>query len=189
MRRDRTGLVSGVVAVSQAAVLAVVLFLLTGIFIYCCGFHIAPEVYQRIRLAGLERCFRRIQHPPGTALVERKDDFIPYASNYCAYFVGELRSFDGERQEIIDFYRQQDRDRPFSEDLYIVFIEDEDWGLARTSISLSREPEPPSFPNPIVGPDDPGYSGLPPFLRDLQGAFYIVFLAHRGNFYFDYRCS
>ncbi|MFN2184100.1 MAG: hypothetical protein ACK2UA_19360 [Anaerolineae bacterium] len=194
MGRDRAGLVGGVVAVSQAAVLAVGILLFACIFIFCCGFYIAPEVYQRMRLAGLEHGFRRIQHPPGTVLVERRDDFLPYAANYCAYFVGELRRFDGERQEIIDFYRYQDRDRPFSEDLYIVFVEDEDWGLAKTSISLRREAEPASFWSPIVAPGYLGTSGFlgtsgaPPFSTDMQGDFYVVFLAHRGDFYFDYRC-
>jgi hypothetical protein len=185
MRSVKASFVVGLKVISWIIVVCTT-SLLICVFTFCCGLYIAPEIYQRIRLASLERGFQRIQHPPGTTLAERKSEFVPYAANYCAYFVGELREFEGERQEIVDFYTRQYRDGPFSEDLYIVFVEDE--GLAKTSFSLRREPEPdwPSYP--IVRPDDLGYSGLPLFPADLQGELYIVFLAHKGDFYFDYRC-
>lgn len=174
----------GTAVISRIGLVCIVALFIC-VYTYCCWFLIVPEIYQRVRLAGLERGFRNIQHPPATTVIERESESMPYAANYCAYFVGELREFEGERQEIVDFYREQDLNGPFSEDLHILFVEDE--GLAKTSISLRGEPDPWSLP-PTVRPDSPGYSGHPPFASDLQGQRYIVFLAHRGTFYFDYRC-
>lgn len=185
MRSARAKSVDGIVAGSKILFASVVLGFIC-ILGWGCGLYVAPDVYQRIRLAALERGFGKISHPSGTALVERKSDYLPYAANRCAYFVGELRAFDGERQEIVDFYTHQTRKDPFSGDLYILFVNDE--GLAERSIPLRGESEHSWASRPIVRPDDPGLSGLPPFPPDLEGRLYLVFLAHKGDFYIDYRC-
>jgi hypothetical protein len=156
------------------------------IFVYCCGFMIAPWIYQEIRLASFNSAFQDIPHPAGTTLVERKTGLIHTTTNDCAYFVGELRRSEGTRQEVVDYYRGQRRKDPFGEDWYLVFVGDT--GLESREICLDGESDSSRECWPAVGPDLLENTEDWTIPHPLTGNFYIVFFAYEGSFYLDRRC-
>ena len=131
------------------------------------------DIYQFYRLNQYANRFQQLQHPPGTSLVASHRGSPHYGANDCGYFVGELREYSGERQQVIDFYADQEREGLFSEHLYLLFEEDlSEWDDfsklygSKYEISHSWDLSP----------------------SDLEGDRYIVYFAYQGNAYFDYRC-
>ena len=50
--------------------------------------------------------FRKIDHPQGTKLIKRQKAFglLTGSGSHCDYFVGEVRSYSGSQEDILDFY-------------------------------------------------------------------------------------
>jgi hypothetical protein len=70
--------------------------------------------------------FLNVQHPPDTSFVNSNHSVGLFAGNgnHCDYFVGEMRTFDGQQQKLESFYAHQrvaDR-RP-----YIAFVGDSEF--------------------------------------------------------------
>ena len=149
----------------------------------CAFWFLGTTIHQACRLRQFHRAFDQFSHPTNTVMVDSFQGTPHYASNYCAYFVGELRTYSGEKQEIIDFYSNQDVPPLIDRgNIYVVFVEDQNFSA--------------SIP---VYENDPWF-----YEKDIQkNAFwsweisssnlgetphYIVFFTYIGDYYFDYRC-
>lgn len=157
---------------------------------YCCGtFLFGRDICQICKLYLYANSFEQLQHPPGTSLVASRRGFPHFAANYCAYFVGELREYSGERQEVTDFYTAQEREGLFSEHLYLLFVENGEFTEGVPAWRSSGGVDDTDWANSsAVGAAEVEisyYWDLSP--HDLEGDRYIVYFAYIGS-YFDYRC-
>ncbi|MDQ3814525.1 MAG: hypothetical protein M3347_11310 [Armatimonadota bacterium] len=70
-------------------------------------FFIHPLLNNR-RLRQVENSFAQLKHPAQSTLVRRVSDvgLLIGNSNHCDFFVGELRSYTGTQQQILNFYKR-----------------------------------------------------------------------------------
>lgn len=146
------------------------------------------SAYQEASLDGFARRFHRLEHPPGTVLIESHQGRPYFGENECAYFVGELREYSGERQDVIEFYVNQERKNPFSDNMYVLFLED---GEFTESIPVWEGASPwrneavwaaeGTISSSYPSPDDWGLSP-----STLEGKLYVVYFAYIGG-YLDYK--
>jgi hypothetical protein len=145
------------------------------------------DVYQESSLGEFARRFHRLEHPPGTVLVKSHQS-RPYTyGDDRAYFVGELREYSGERQDIIEFYVNQERKKPFAENTYVLFLEGREftesipvWEGASSWHSDAVVAAESVISSPYPSPDDWNLSP-----SALEGRLYVVYFVYIGG-YLDY---
>jgi len=99
--------------------------------IFCSFVLVSPLIVDRIRhdlkLAGMALAWRRISHPPGTTPIadERRVGLLWGNGNHCDYFVGELRTYKGGREAILQHYDGKTVDGGY---VRVVFVEDGEFG-------------------------------------------------------------
>jgi hypothetical protein len=93
----------------------------------------------------------------------------------CAYFVGELREYSGERQRIVEFYINQERESPFAENMYVVFLEDGSFTKSIPAEDISRNENAVSAAEYAIS----YHWRLAP--SDLEDELYIVYFAYIGG--------
>ncbi len=153
------------------------------LFFCVCGFF-GPDIYQTLRLGHFSRSFDRLSHPTNTVHVALFRGNPHHASNWCSYFVADLRTYSGDQQGIVEFYRRQQIPAELLDgSMYVLFVGEDSFE--------------PSFP--IYDEidwryqDDALYEAVewrwglsPAALKDRL--YYIVYFAYTGSYYFDYRC-
>jgi hypothetical protein len=145
---------------------------------------VAPMIYQDGRLRQFYRAFNQYLHPTDTTLVDSFQGMPHYASNYCAYFVGELRTYSGGKQEVIDFYSNQDTPSFIDGgNIYIVFVDDQNFSAAIPVYEDHwRHYSQDAQAEAIEWSWDLSPSALS------EKPHYIVYFTYIGDYYFDYRC-
>lgn len=116
----------------------VALCLITGLFISVIG---KVHVDNNQILGEYERTFRKIDHPPDTAPVtfKRLVTRPPGNGSHCFYFVGEVRSFSGDRVNIEAFYADEQIQLQFFDQAQLESLpydwlgQRADWGIATNS--------------------------------------------------------
>lgn len=129
MKRRRSTFLLKAVAIATG-VLVLLLVVVASPFIWSAIMH------QR-QLAAYERAFDGLSHPPNTRAVKRltAEGLLEGNGNHCDYFVGELRSFDGNRSQLRT-YKDQSIPGVGDKAQYIV-LED----LVSAQSKPSEEPE------------------------------------------------
>ena len=66
-------------------------------------------VGDNLRLESYSAAFRRVDHPTGSVRVDaqRRIGLLTGNGNHCDFFVGEVRRFDGDREDLRSFYGSQ----------------------------------------------------------------------------------
>jgi len=91
-------------------------YALLALMVICClgiaGRVIRPAVNKlssSTELRDLERAFEALQHPAGSLSLSRRtaNGILTDAEKGCDLFVGEIRQFDGDREEISPVYARQ----------------------------------------------------------------------------------
>ncbi len=161
------------------------LSVILGACIFPCAFwFFGTTIHQSCRLRQFHKAFNQFSHPVDTIMVDSLQDTPGYASNYCAYFVGELRTYSGEKQEIIDFYSNQDVP-PLIDggNIYIVFIEDQSFGVA---VPVYEDDHWRHYDEDAQSNAFWLWELSPSALSETP--HYIVYFTYIGDYYFDYRC-
>lgn len=171
----------------------VVQFLLTAMmpivgFFYCSVTWIfGTDIYQWYQLEIFEHKFENIQHPEGTLFVERDRGTPPFATNWCAYYIGELREYTGNKREIIDFYSESSQDTHFINHLFLTFVEGDTLSES-VPVGIDHdgmESEAYDWEADYAAKDAINFFDT---MTIEKGNFYVIYFAYIGNAYFDYRC-
>ncbi len=163
------------------------LLVIWGASIFPCVFwFFGPWIHQDSRLRQFSRAFDQFLHPADTILIDSYQGTPHYASNYCAYFVGELRTYSGEKQEIIDFYSNQEVPSLVDEgNIYVVFVEDQSFS---TAVPVYEDDHWRHYSQEAqVMAIEWSWDLSPSALSEKP--HYVVFFTYIGDYYFDYRCD
>jgi len=174
-----------VVAKAQKFTKAFGVLIIAGGMMFCCvSWYFGTDIYQAFRLPQFSKAFNQMSHPPNTTHIDSYQGYPHYAANWCAYFVGELREYSGERQEIVEFYRKQDPPSRLQDGaMYILFVGEK-----------SFEPTFPIYDEINWRYQEEAVKEAVEWswelsATDLQDrSCYIVYFAYIGDYYFDYRC-
>lgn len=160
-----------------------VLIIVGGMMFCCVSWYFGTDIYQAFRLPQFSKAFNQLSHPTNTTLIDSYQGYPHFAANWCAYFVGELREYSGERQEIVDFYRRQNPPSLLRNGaMYILFVGEK-----------SFEPTFAIYDEINWRYEDDAMTDViwswELSATDLQDrSYYMVYFAYKGDYYFDYRC-
>jgi hypothetical protein len=108
----------------------VILSIIASLVTFTMGFMpiqmLKDMVSNNLTLARIEGEFEEISHPPNTRLVSQRSavGLLAGNSNHCDYFVGQLRTYSGNRDILHEYYEKQKSIDPYGP-VELLFIDDE----------------------------------------------------------------
>ncbi len=161
------------------------ILIVSGGFLFCCvSWFFGTDIYQEFKLRYFSGALNRLSHPPGTAYLDSILSMPHTGSNYCHYFVGSLRSYSGDQQEIAEFYHRQRMPMALREgSLYVAFINGCELAPTYRVYGPDRRA---SYEDVVREGANEIWESPSPVWSELQG--YIIYYLDDSEHYFDYRC-
>lgn len=87
-----------------------------------------PRIYHDMNLSSFNKSFKSLKHPANTSLIKHHKEvgLLIGNSDHIDYFIGELRSYSGTKNDIKKFYRSQTIQNPITDKrqkVELVFID------------------------------------------------------------------